>query len=75
MPGDPTVCRSQAKRCGALAQRAWTPTTRHAFRELSETWRKLAAENESDEALFATLLEMDLGEPYEALPRALKLLS
>ncbi len=73
MPDDPEECRFQAERCLALAQRAWTPQTRQAFSELAETWRKLAAESESDEVLFAVLAEMDLGEPYEALPRAFKL--
>jgi hypothetical protein len=54
-----------------LANRAWTPHASQAFSDLAETWRKLAA----DAALFAALLEMDFGEPYEALPRALSLLS
>jgi hypothetical protein len=43
------------------------------FRELAETWAKLAAENEADEPLLGALSEIDQGEPYEALPRALKL--
>ena len=75
MPGDPEECRLNAARCLALAQRAWRPEARQAFSDLARTWRKLAAETESDEALFRAIYEMELGEPYEALPRALKLYS
>ena len=75
MPGDPEECRSNAARCLALSERAWKPEARQAFIELAATWRKLAAETESDEALFRAICEMDLIEPYEALPRALKLRS
>jgi hypothetical protein len=75
MPGDPEECRLNAARCLALAQRAWRPGARQAFSDLAQTWRKLAAETESDEALFRAICEMELGEPYEALPRALKLYS
>ena len=52
MPGDPEECRLNAARCLALAQRAWRPEARQAFTDLAQTWRKLAAETESDEALF-----------------------
>ena len=40
---------------------------------MAEAWRRLAAETESDEALLRAIAEMDFGEPYEALPFALKL--
>ena len=56
-------------RCLALSERAWKPEARQAFIELAATWRKLAAETESDEALFRAICEMDLDEPYEALPQ------
>ena len=75
MPGDPEECRLNAARCLALARRAWRPEARQAFSDLAQTWRKLAAETESDEALFRAICEMELSEPYEALPRALKLYS
>ena len=73
MPGDPYQCRQYAARYSALAKRAWRPEVRQAFTELAETWTKLAAEIEADQPLLGALLEIDPGEPYEALPRALKL--
>jgi hypothetical protein len=75
MPGDPYQCRLHAERSLVLAERAWRPQVRQAFTELAETWNKLAAETESDQALFRAISEMDLGEPCEALPIALKLRS
>jgi hypothetical protein len=57
----------------ALAKRAWKPQTRQAFTDMAGAWRRLAAETESDEALLRAIAEMDFGEPYEALPFALKL--
>jgi hypothetical protein len=38
-------------------------------------WNRLAAEIESEEALFHAISEIELGERYEALPRALNLRS
>lgn len=75
MPGDPDQCRLNAARCLALAERAWRPEVRQAFIDLAQTWKKLAAEIESDQALFRAISEMEFGEPYEALPFALKLSS
>jgi hypothetical protein len=40
---------------------------------MAETWMRLAAELESDQALLSALSEMEFSEPYEALPRALKI--
>ena len=62
-----------AARYSALAKRAWRPHVRQVFIELAETWAKLAAETEADQPLLGVLSEIDQGEPYEALPRALKL--
>ena len=45
---------------------------RQGLTELAQTWNRLAAEIESDEALFQAISEIELGEPYQALPRALK---
>jgi hypothetical protein len=39
------------------------------------TWKQLAAESEADEALLSVLSDMEFGEPFEALPLALGLLS
>jgi len=72
MPGDPRQCRMFAARCVALSMRAWRPDVRQAFLELAETWTQLAAETESDQALYQTICEMNC-EPYDALLRALHL--
>jgi hypothetical protein len=40
---------------------------------LAETWTKLAAQLESDEALLRALPELEVGEPYDALTLTLKL--
>jgi hypothetical protein len=48
---------------------------RQGLTELAQTWNRLAAEIESDEALFQAISEIELGEPYEALPRALRIQS
>ena len=66
----------------ALAKRARRPETRQVFTEMVETWNRLAAETASDQTLFQRCLkwnlipamsEMDLAEPYDALPNDLKL--
>ena len=75
MPGDPNHCRMQAARCLALSRRAWRPELKEIFAELAQTWKKLAAETEADQALFEAISEIDILEPYEALPLALKLRS
>jgi hypothetical protein len=46
-----------------------------AFKELAETWNRLAAETEADQPLYEALSEIEADEPYEALPRALHLYS
>jgi hypothetical protein len=60
MPGDPHQCRRNAARCLALAQRARKPETRQNFTLMAETWEKLAAESQSDQALLAALHELEL---------------
>jgi hypothetical protein len=42
---------------------------------LAETWTKLAAQLESDEALLNALSELEVSEPIDALTLALKLRS
>jgi hypothetical protein len=74
MADDPHDCRLNAKRCLELAGSAATPEDRQAWLALAETWKQLAAEMDSEEALLQTLAEMDLvREPWNALPEALHL--
>jgi hypothetical protein len=73
MPGDPEQCRLNAARCLKLSERAKNPARRQSLLALAETWAKLAAENESDEALLRTLSELEFDEPFYALPDALSL--
>jgi hypothetical protein len=75
MPGNPDQCRLNAKRCLRLAEHARRPEMRAAFTALAETWTRLAAELDSDQALLRTISELEFSEPYEALPLALKLRS
>jgi hypothetical protein len=75
MPGNPEQCRLNAARCLKLAKRARRPEVRETFTALADTWTRLAAEHESDEALLRTMSELEFSEPYEALPLALKLRS
>lgn len=75
MSGDPHQCRINAARCIALSRRAWRPEVRQAFSDLAEMWERVAAETEADGILSRALAEITLGEPYEALPRALNLRS
>jgi hypothetical protein len=73
MPGDPEQCHLNAARCLKLFERAKNPAKRQSLAALAETWAKLAAENESDQALLRTLSELEFGEPFYALPEALNL--
>ena len=73
MPADPRRCRLYAARCFALAKRAREPKARQVFSEMAETWNRMAAEAESDQTLFQSISEMELGEPDDALPIPLKL--
>ena len=75
MPGNPEQCRLNAARCLKLAKRARRPKMRETFTALADTWTRLAAEHESDEALLRAISELEFSKPYEALPLALKLRS
>ena len=67
---------SMPLKCGALfAPRQTSAQARDASKFEAGTWTKLAAELESDEALLNALLELDVNEPIDALPLALKLRS
>jgi hypothetical protein len=48
---------------------------RDTLTALADTWTRLAAEHESDEALLRAISELEFSKPYEALPLALKLRS
>jgi hypothetical protein len=73
MPGDPHQCRVNAARCVSLSQRAKEPGERASLTAMAEAWAKLAAEEESDHALFRMISDIEYGEPYDALPRAMRL--
>jgi hypothetical protein len=72
MPGRPIKCRLQARRCARLAKSASSFEARQTCIALAETWRRLAAELESDQALLEVLSEVEFdsvtSEPTEALP-------
>lgn len=55
MPGDPAQCRSYAARYAMLAARADDPAERQSLAELADTWIKLAAGLEADQALLKAL--------------------
>ena len=42
------------------------------FKEMAQTWTRLAAEIEADQSLFQAISEMDFGEPHRAQTRAPK---
>jgi hypothetical protein len=68
-------CRLNAERCLQLANRARSPEARQNYIALAETWTRLAAQLESDEALLSALSEMEVGEYSDALALTLKLRS
>jgi hypothetical protein len=74
MPGDPYQCRLNAARCFALARQVRTDEARKAFAAMAITWKQIAAETESGDALLRVFSEMQFGEPSVALPLALGLL-
>ena len=73
MPADPRQCRLNANRCLALAKRLRKQEAREVFTEMAETWNRLAAVAESDQTRFKAISEMELGEPDDAPPNALRL--
>jgi hypothetical protein len=72
MPGNPTECHNHSLHCAQLAETAATPEARRALIVLAQTWQRLAAELESDQAFLQAMSELELSsqlcEPYEALP-------
>jgi hypothetical protein len=73
MPGDPAKCRSNALRYFNLSRRAKDHARRDKLAALAETWTKLAAELESDQALLNALSDIEFDEPFYVLPEALNL--
>ncbi len=73
MLGDPEQCRLNAVRCLKLSQRAKDPTRRQDLASMAETWEKLAAELDSEQALLNALPELEFGEPFYGVPEALNL--
>ena len=71
MPGDPAQCRSYAARYLKLSERAEDPARRQSLAALAQMWLNLAAELESDQALLNALSEIDVDEPFDAVPEAL----
>ncbi len=73
MSGNAYQCRLNAEHCLRLAERARIPKARETFTTLAKTWIGLAAQLESEQALLSAISELEFAEPYDALPRALKL--
>ena len=73
MPGDPAQCRLNAVRCFKLSERAKNPARRQSLAALAETWTKLAAELESEQALLNALYKLNFDDPFYAVPEALNL--
>ena len=57
--------RAYAARCLALAKGAREPKSQQVFSEMAETWNRLATE--SDQTLFQSISDMELGEPDDLL--------
>ena len=79
MPGNPIECHLHSLHCSELAESAATIELRQKFTDLAETWKQLAAELRSDQALLRAIGELEFTqqacEPYETLPLALGLRS
>ena len=73
MPGDPARCRLNAARYTELSERAKDPARRKRLVVLAETWTRLAAELEADQALLNALSELQFDKPFYAVPEALNL--
>ena len=73
MPGDPAQCRLYAARYLKLSDVPKTPRGASVSPSLAQTWTKLAAELESDQALLNALSEINFDEPFYAVPEALNL--
>jgi hypothetical protein len=57
----------------ASEKRAKDPARLQRLASLAQTWTKLAAELEADQALLSALSEINVDEPFYAVPEALNL--
>ena len=73
MLGNSQQCRLNAAHFLALAKHATGPQSRQDFIAIAETWNRLAAELESDDALMQAMSELELSEPCYDLPLALNI--
>ena len=60
MPGNPEQCRLNAAHTLKLAKRARRAEMRESLTALADTWTRLAAEHESDEALLRAISELEI---------------
>jgi hypothetical protein len=78
MSGDPSECRQHAADYARLAETA-APDLRLELTALADTWKRIAAEIESDHAFLGVLTAIQVEanstgcEPYKVLPIALGL--
>ena len=73
MPGDPAKCRLYAERYLKLSEQAKDPARRQTLASMAETWTNLAAEFEADQQLLNALSEINVDDPFYAVPEALNL--
>jgi hypothetical protein len=55
MPGDPNECRRHAVNCELLAEKAHSEADRQHLLKLATTWRQLAVELESTQAILTAI--------------------
>jgi hypothetical protein len=79
MSGNPHQCRLNAALYSELAENAANTELRRTFVALAETWKGLAAEQESAQAFLKTMSELEFRKPaqpfeaHEVLATALKI--
>jgi hypothetical protein len=65
MPGDPKECRERAMSCMLLAKEASDTQAKQMLFDLAQSWSRLAAELEDDQAFLNTLSEMEFKDVEE----------
>ena len=66
MSGDPQECRTRAKQCLQMANRAATEKDRQTFLRLQRSYNRLAVELEDAQHSMATLKAIELGDAMDA---------
>ena len=61
MPGNPTECREQARRCLQLAAEAPSPFAKQHFEALAQSWMHLASDIECTNQIGARWSKTDEG--------------